>query len=117
MKHLKFIIIILSLIALSLSACAPSTNTQLSACPNTIIIKDFAFSPANCTVKIGSSITFINEDSAPHTATALFNAPVQFDTGELAAGQSASISFDTAASIPFHCEIHPSMTGSIVVEP
>lgn len=115
MKQLTFILIVI--ITVSLSACAPSSNSNLAACPDTIIIKDFAFSPANCSVKQGTTLSFKNEDSVPHTATALFNAPVLFDTGELAAGQSASISFDTAASIPYHCEIHPSMTGSIIVEP
>lgn len=105
-------------VLLALSACAPTTNnSDLASCPETILIKDFAFSPANCKVKVGSSITFKNDDAVPHTATALFNAPAQFDTGELAAGASGTITFDTAETIPFHCEIHPSMVGSIVVEP
>jgi plastocyanin len=111
-----------------LTACAPKTQdhqghegmnptTALTDCPDTILIKSFAFEPANCKVALGRTLTFINEDSVPHTATALFNAPAKFDTGDLATKASVSIRFDTAASIPYHCEIHPSMTGTIVVEP
>lgn len=116
-----------------LAACAPQAKDHqakdhqehegmnqaaaLVDCPDTILIKSFAFEPANCKVTLGRTLTFVNEDSVPHTATALFNAPVKFDAGEIAANASASIRFDTAASIPYHCEIHPSMTGMIVVEP
>lgn len=111
-----------------LTACAPQTQEHqgheamnhipaLADCPDTILIKSFQFEPASCKVTLGRTLTFVNEDGVPHTATALFNAPVQFDTGELATNASVSIRFDTAASIPYHCEIHPSMEGMIVVEP
>ena len=113
-----------------LAACAPQAEDHqghsgpgmnhpaaLADCPDTILIKTFQFEPANCKVKAGRTLTFVNLDSVPHTATALFNAPVQFDTGELTENASASIRFDSAASIPYHCEIHPSMTGRILVEP
>lgn len=111
----------ISLIFLSLLfmvACVPGADEDaVMTCPDTILIKDFSFSPANCKVKVGSSLTFKNVDTVPHTATALFDAPVKFDTGDLVQDASAIISFDTAAIIPFHCAIHPSMMGSIVVEP
>lgn len=120
----------LLILMLLLAACAPQAEnhqghassgfgaaTVLADCPSTILIKAFRFEPADCKVKLGTTLTFVNEDSVPHTATALFNAPVLFDTGELARNASASIRFDRAATIPYHCEIHPSMMGMILVEP
>ena len=106
------------LLLLFIVACVPGAEEEaLVSCPDTILIKDFTFSPASCKVKVGSSLTFKNVDTAPHTATSLFDSAVKFDTGELIKDASAVITFDTAATIPFHCEIHPSMQGSIVVEP
>ncbi len=114
------------LLLLLLAACAPKAteaqgssqvDSNIATCPDTILIENFKFSPASCKVKVGTRLVFKNVDGVPHTATALFNAPVRFDTGELPQGSSASISFDTAATIPFHCEIHPSMEGTILVEP
>ena len=78
-----------------------------------ITAKDFQFSEAP-TVAAGSEVTFVNEDTAPHTLTADDDA---FDSGNVAAGEKGSI---TAPGEPgeyaFHCEIHPSMTGTLTVE-
>ena len=110
------------ILLLLLTSCAPQAVTGdetagLETCPETILIEGFAFNPAACKVKVGSSLIFKNLDTVPHTATALFNAPVLFDTAELAQNAAFTVRFDQPARIPYHCEIHPSMTGTILVEP
>lgn len=92
-----------------------ATVSGLATCPDTIMIENFTFSPAACQVKVGTSITFKNVDSAPHTATSLAGEAASFDTGRLAGGESASIVFDTAASIAYRCDIHTSMVANIEV--
>ena len=77
------------------------------ATTHTITIKDFAFNPADLTVKAGDTVTFINEDGAPHTGG--------FDTGNLSTGQSAAFKFSTAGTFSYFCAVHPSMKGSITV--
>lgn len=125
--------ITLFLLLLFVSACAPQTDSStshnehstadavatstLADCPATIVIKNLSFIPASCKVKAGTTLTFKNEDGFPHTATALSSAPVAFDTGELAGGASKDITFSTGGTIDYRCEIHPAMTGNIVVEP
>jgi plastocyanin len=74
-------------------------------------IKGFAF-PAGLTVKAGDAITWSNGDSAPHTVT--------FDdgtcaSGNIAGGASVTVSYTVAGSYPFHCAIHPQMTGTLEV--
>src|SRR5919202_1130075 len=58
------------------------------------------------------TITWINKDSAPHTATALDNS---FDTGIINVGPSGSAMIKTsgASTIQYHCTIHPWMTGTL----
>jgi plastocyanin len=80
----------------------------------TVSIQNFSFSPANITIKRGTRVIWINRDSAPHTATA--NNGRSFDSGRLGPGQRFSHTFRTAGKKAYHCEIHPSMKGSVTVK-
>ncbi len=78
---------------------------------NTINIQNFSFNPAMLTVKKGTSVTWTNNDSAPHQIkSATFNSP------ELSNGQSFVFTFNEAGTFDYSCAIHPSMTGTIIVE-
>ena len=76
-------------------------------------IADFAFSPEELTVDAGTAVTWTNADGPPHTATADDGS---FDSGRLEPGDSYSETFDEPGTYAYHCEIHPRMTGTIVVE-
>lgn len=76
-------------------------------------IKNFAFGPKTLTIKKGTSVTFTNQDSVAHTATADDGS---FDTGLLAKGESGSITLDKAGTFNYHCTPHPNMKATIVVE-
>jgi len=79
----------------------------------TVLIKNFSFKPAHITIKRGTRVTWINKDTAPHTATAIngksFHSPV------LRKGQSYSHTFKTAGKWGYYCKIHPDMRGSVTV--
>lgn len=77
-----------------------------------VTIQNFAFAPQAVTVPAGTTITWTNEDSAPHTATALDGA---FDTGTLKQGHSSTITFAKAGTFSYICSIHPFMKGTVVV--
>jgi plastocyanin len=82
------------------------------AADTTIQVADFSF-PATTTIQAGDTVTWTNSSGAAHTATADGGS---FDTGTFADGASASVAFDDVGSFPYHCAIHASMTGTIVVE-
>ena len=92
-----------------LSGGSASSST---AAGTAIEIKDFAFSPATLEVERGATVTVTNSDSTAHTWTADDGT---WDGGRLAPGKSASHTFDTAGTFTYHCEIHPSMKGKVVV--
>jgi plastocyanin len=83
------------------------------ATTHTVTIEGFAFAPATLTISEGDTVTFVNQDGAPHTATANNGA---FDTGRLSRGQEASLTFTAAGTFDYFCEVHPNMTATIVVE-
>ena len=104
---------ILRLAALSLVALvlfAPTAGARSKTM--TVSIKGFAFNPPNATVTPGTTVTWVNDDQAPHTATANDGA---FDSGTLQPGQSYSFVFDKPGTYAYHCNIHPDMTGTITV--
>jgi plastocyanin len=85
----------------------------------TVDIANFAFAPAELRIAAGTSVTFVNGDSAPHTATAGTDAeptPEHFDTGLLQPGESFTVTLDAPGTYAYFCERHPPMTGVIVVE-
>ncbi len=84
----------------------------------TVHIKDYAFSPADLTVKAGTKLTFVNDDGVTHTATAPDGA---FDTGDIQPGKSVTVTAKAptggSGAVPYICSIHQFMKGSITVEP
>lgn len=104
---------ILRLAALSLVALllfAPTAGAQGETM--TVSIKNFAFNPPNTTVTPGTTVTWVNNDQTPHTATANNGA---FDSGTLQPGQSYSFTFDKPGTYAYHCNIHPDMTATVTV--
>jgi plastocyanin len=75
-----------------------------------VTMQGFNFSPASITVAVGGTVTWTNQDGVPHTATGQ-----SFNTGNLNRGQSGSATFNQAGSFPYHCNIHPNMTGTVTV--
>jgi plastocyanin len=80
----------------------------------TVTIESFQFTPNNIMLKKGGSVTFINKDSAPHTATPERGARFT-GTGRLSKNQSKTVVFNTVGVQNYYCEIHPSMKGKITV--
>jgi plastocyanin len=116
--HLRRLLVIapfaVALMLVSVAAVGLMTPNKADAqTTQAVTIADFAFSPASLTINVGDTVTWTNNDSATHTATATDGS---FDTGELAQGASGSVTFDTAGTFNYICSIHPQMTGTIIVQ-
>ncbi len=103
--------------AITAIAAAPlaiaSVTTAQAATTHAVAIKGFAFSPDSLTIKAGDSVTFTNEDGAPHTATAKDKS---WDTGRLSRGKSKTITFAKAGNFDYFCRVHPNMTAKLIVK-
>ena len=76
-----------------------------------VTVAGFAFSPQSITIDVGDTVTWTNNDDVDHTATGS-----GFDTSTITSGGgTATVTFATAGTFQYHCTIHPSMTGTIVV--
>jgi plastocyanin len=87
-------------------------NAQQSATATEVTIDNFSFRPQVLTVAVGTTVTWTNRDDIPHTVVsddAVFKSKAR-DTDE-----KFSYTFDKAGTYPYHCSIHPKMTGQVVV--
>ena len=103
------VLLTLSITAFTLGTGLDSVHAQGGTA---VSIVDFAFQPASIEVPAGSTVTWTNTGAAPHTVTADDGA---FDSGQLKPGATFSQTFTTPGTYTYHCEIHPQMTGTVVV--
>jgi plastocyanin len=75
-------------------------------------IVEFSYEPEPVVVQVGGKVTWQNEDTAPHTATADDGS---FDTGTIENGKLGSATFKEPGTFTYHCEIHPTMHGTVEV--
>lgn len=75
-------------------------------------IQNFAFQYPNIQVKVGTTVTWTNLDTVPHTVT--FTNGMK-DSGNMAKGATFSYTFSTQGTYTYYCEYHPYMKAQVTV--
>jgi amicyanin len=76
-------------------------------------IKNMKFDPASVTIAKGDTVEWTNRMGMAHTV-----APDNDEfpsSGAIGQNQKFSHVFDATGTIDYHCEIHPFMTGKVVI--
>jgi len=79
---------------------------------------DECFIPSPVNIAIGDTVTWVNDDTAAHTATsgsAADGPDGNWDSSLVISGSSFSNTFDEAGEFPYFCMVHPWMTGMVIV--
>jgi plastocyanin len=100
----------------------PGTETvtpQVISGQANVIMQDNAFHQQRLTVKVGTTIIWVNKDPAFHSVV---SDDGLFRSGQLAIGQTFSYTFDKEGTYPYYCGTHggpggKGMSGEIVVIP
>ena len=95
--------------ALAAAGLAP----VVAAGDTTVKIDNFTFEPAQLTVKVGTTITWVNEDDIPHTVVATGKA---FRSKALDTDDKFSFTFAAPGSYEYFCSLHPHMKAMVTVE-
>jgi plastocyanin len=85
---------------------APQPETKRNV---VVPMKGFAFNPGQIVVPLGSTVVWINQDGAPHTATADNGRTFQSDL--IGKGQSFSFTATEPGEFRYFCELHGSAGG------
>jgi plastocyanin len=80
---------------------------------NEVKIDDYIYGPLRISIAAGTKVTFTNSGAQPHNATSSDGGG--WDTGLLAKGESASVTFNRPGTYTYICTPHPSMIGQIIV--
>lgn len=106
--------ILLFVCVLTSSGCA---TQELVAQPSgeTHVIEIFGlkFVPDNVDAQPGDTVTWVNRDIVPHTATGRDGS---WDTGTLAKNESTSIVVAEGMASAYFCRFHPNMTATITTK-
>jgi plastocyanin len=100
-----------ALLAAALVLAAPLP--ALAADANTVVMKNFDFSPMTLTVNAGTTVTWRNMDGEPHTVVSADGA---FRSAALDSNESFAFKFDKPGVYKYVCSIHPKMMASIIVK-
>ena len=124
MRRLVGPLLLIAAVAIIAAACdgtgptayrAPASTaatTTAATATNAVAINGFSFEPDALKVKVGATVTWINDDTVAHTVIADDNS---FASSNLQPGGSFSFRFTRPGTYAYHCSIHPSMHGSVVV--
>jgi plastocyanin len=104
------------------STPAPAGQAQAVAQTSelTVPMANFVFNPVEIVIPVGTTVNWVNQDGAPHTATA--DDGKLFKSDLLSKGQSFKHSFDQVGEFAYYCELHggaggQDMAGKIKVVP
>lgn len=106
-------------LALSIAGCGgatdsnPEVSSTTAAQGDAVTIKGFEFGPPSLTVAPGTKVTWTNEDSTNHTATANNGS---FDTGTIKPSARLSATLTKPGTYTYTCQFHPFMKGTITVK-
>jgi amicyanin len=104
-----------SMSSMDMSKDSSNNTNEAPSNTNSVTIKDYAFSPANITVKVGTKVTWTNDDSVGHTVTADDPSSDAPASGTFGKGETYSFTFNKAGTYDYHCEPHPYMKGTVTV--
>lgn len=108
---LALVLFVLALIGLR-GQVAAAGETATASRSATVGIVNFAFKPGTLKIAAGTRVVFSNQSDMTHTAT----RENGFDTKLIKPGKSVPIDFPNKGTFRYHCLIHPSMHGKIVVD-
>ncbi|MDQ3727778.1 MAG: plastocyanin/azurin family copper-binding protein, partial [Thermoproteota archaeon] len=96
---------------------AGNATTSVSIVPGSSTLTTDAYQPNPVQVSVGSTVTWTNNDSQPHTATSGENATPdgRFDSGIMAPAATFDHTFTEAGEFPYFCLLHPNMVGTVSV--
>jgi plastocyanin len=81
--------------------------------PDTVLISNYQYIPATLSVKVGTVVTWTNQDPDEHTVTS-YNKT--FDSGLISHGKSFSFNFTKPGTYNYFCIPHPDMVGTVIVQ-
>jgi plastocyanin len=92
----------------------PSEKVRTGDAKVEVKIDNFAFSPQELTVAVGTTVEWVNRDDIPHVVVS--DDKKTFKSKALDTDETFSYTFTQPGTYPYFCSIHPKMTGKVIVQ-
>src|SRR5271166_1075222 len=133
--------VILVLLAASLAAYAANISGKVTAGKGTSVVyvdavagktfpaptktyvmdqKQLLFAPHILAVQVGTTVEFLNSDKVAHNIfwpNISGNKKLGHNLGTWPTGEKRAFKFDTPGIVPLLCNVHPEMSGYVIVTP
>jgi plastocyanin len=108
-------LIALMLIVVGAAPMVSADEPKQPAKPIQVMIDNFRFSPKELTIPVGATVTWVNHDDVPHTATSKSDPPA-FDSKALDTDQVFSFKFTKPGTYKYYCKLHTHMMATVIVK-
>ncbi|OIK02870.1 cupredoxin domain-containing protein [Streptomyces monashensis] len=92
-----------------------SARPAHAASSHQVVMSGYAFGPRALTITAGDTVTWVNQDQAPHDVKTI-SGPDSIHSPMLAKGASWSHTFTTPGTYGYVCTVHPGMTAQLLVQ-
>ncbi len=123
-KRLIYALVILGILVILMGALLLTQNQNANSASNNaqgssgtvhnIVITDYMFAPSQLIINVGDTVVWKNNGMMGHTVTS--DSGSEMSSPTLASGASYNHTFSTTGTYNYHCSIHSSMTGVIIVQ-
>lgn len=103
-----------SMDSMNMTDKAASSDTTMASADK-ISIKNYMYGPMNTTVKVGTTVTWTNEDAVAHTVTAETKMEGAPDSMDIPQNGTYSFTFTKAGTYNYYCVPHPYMKATVTV--
>ena len=101
-------------------------EVKVSIVPGASTLADKAFSPNPVNIKVGDTVTWVNDDTVFHTVVSgnpsgggetgkVFDSGLSGPTALTTKGKTFSHTFTEKGEFPYFCQLHPTMIGKVIV--
>jgi plastocyanin len=118
MKKITWFLELAATVAVALALIPGSTPLlavsagDKAAAGASVKIDNFSFGPADVSVPVGTTVTWINNDDVPHVVA---SDEKLFKSKALDTDDHFSFTFTKPGTYAYYCAIHPKMTAKVVV--
>lgn len=82
-----------------------------------VTIENSQFNPSTVTVNVGTMVMWANREGTSHRIVSDTGSPQAFSSDTLLDGAYFRFTFTRPGIYPYHCSIHPSVNGTVIVLP
>ena len=108
------VLLLAAVLAAAPSLAIAGDAIPAAGAPTVVEIHNMKFAPLTLTVSVGTQVTWVNEDTTPHTVT---DKGKVFRSAALDTKDNFTYTFASPGEFTYFCTIHPMMVGKIVVKP